>query len=92
MPSATTTDDELGWSLIDPPRILSCSSPSDGSIGVDFTIDTSTGRRAKTGSYNPAIEKMSWVMGGRTCVTSYVLLIYMGPWAYQPLADHYPVK
>ena len=53
MPSATTTEDELGWSFVDPARMLSWSSPSDGSVGVVLTIDTSTGSRAKAGSPVP---------------------------------------
>lgn len=54
MPSATTTEDELEWSLTDPAGMLSCPSSRDISIGVDLTIVTSAGRQAKVDSPNPA--------------------------------------
>ena len=53
IPSATTTEDEQGRSLTEPPGILSCSSPSAGSTGVDVTTETSAGRRAKAGHCVP---------------------------------------
>ena len=39
--------DENGKSLIDPPVILSYSSPSNGSIGVEVTTIISASRQAK---------------------------------------------
>ena len=53
IPSATTAEDEQGRSLTEPPGILSCSSPSAGSTGVDVTTETSAGRRAKAGHCVP---------------------------------------
>ena len=54
IPSATTTKDEQGRSLTDPPGNLRCSSPSVGNTGGDVTMETSAGRRVKAGIPIPA--------------------------------------